>query len=63
MSYFCLFEGTTDLSVVLSHVNKLAVLRCAHKTLLGEADGLDSEGHHGRRFVLLPHTHIPQRRP
>ena len=28
-----------------------------------EVDGLDIEGQHGRRFVLLCHTHRPQRRP
>ena len=29
----------------------------------GEVDGLDIEGQHGRRFVLLCHTHRPQRIP
>ena len=29
----------------------------------GEVDGLDIGGQHGRRFVLLRHTHRPQRRP
>ena len=33
VSYFFLFEGT-DLLVVLSHVNKLAVLCCAHNITL-----------------------------
>ena len=28
-----------------------------------EVDGLDIEGQHGRRFVLLRHTRRPQRRP
>jgi len=28
-----------------------------------EVDGLDIEGQHGRRFVLLRHTHRSQRRP
>jgi len=28
-----------------------------------KVDGLDIEGQHGRRFVLLPHTLRPQRRP
>ena len=28
-----------------------------------EVDGLDIGGQHGRRFVLLRHTHRPQRRP
>jgi len=27
-----------------------------------EVDGLDIGGQHGRRFVLLRHTHRPQRR-
>jgi len=29
----------------------------------GEVDGLDIGGQHGRWFVLLRHTHRPQRRP
>jgi len=29
----------------------------------GKVDGLDIGGQHGRRFVLLCHTHWPQRRP
>ena len=29
----------------------------------GEVDGLDIGGQHGRRFVLLHHTHRPQRTP
>ena len=29
----------------------------------GEVDGLVIGGQHGRRFVLLRHTHRPQRRP
>ena len=29
----------------------------------GEVDGLDIGGQHGRRLILLRHTHRPQRRP
>ena len=29
----------------------------------GKVDGLDDGGQHDRRFVLLRHTHKPQRRP
>jgi len=35
-----------------------------HNKIWGrEVDGLDIGGQHGRRFVLLRHTHRPQRRP
>ena len=33
------------------------------RVVRGGFDGLDSGGRHGRRFVLLRHTHRPQRRP
>ena len=46
-----------------------AAIRLSHRpepsvrAVRGEIDGLDIGGRHGRRFVLLRHTHRPQRRP
>ena len=46
-----------------------AAIRLSHRpepsgrAVHGEVDGLDIGGRHGRRFVLLRHTHKPQRRP
>jgi len=46
-----------------------AAIRLSHRrepsgrAVHGEVDGLDIGGQHGRRFVLLRHTHRPQRRP
>ena len=46
-----------------------AAIRLSHRpepsghAVHGEFDGLDIGGQHGRRFVLLHHTHRPQRRP
>ena len=46
-----------------------AAIRLSHRPELSdravheEVDGLDIEGRHGRRFVLLRHTHRLQRRP
>jgi len=44
-----------------------AAIRLSHRpepsghAVHGEVDGLDIGGQHGRRFVLLRHTHMPQR--
>jgi len=44
-----------------------AAIRLSHRpepsgrVVRGEVDGLDIGGQHGRRFVLLRHTHMPQR--
>jgi len=46
-----------------------AAIRLSHRAepsgraVRGEVDGLDIGGRFGRRFVLLRHTHRPQRRP
>ena len=46
-----------------------AAIRLCHRpeasgrAVHGEVDWLDIGGQHGRRFVLLRHTHRPQRRP
>jgi len=46
-----------------------AAIRLSHQpersgcAVYGEVDGLDIGGWHGQRFVLLCHTHTPQRRP
>jgi len=46
-----------------------AAIRLSHRpepsghAVDGEVDGLDIGGQHGRRFVLLRHTHRPQRKP
>jgi len=45
-----------------------AAIRLSHRpepsgrAVHGEVDGLDIGGRHGRRFVLLRHTHKPHRR-
>jgi len=51
------YRGRCWAAIQLSHRPELS--GCVVR---GEVNGLDSEGRHGRRFVLR-HTHRPQRRP
>jgi len=52
------FRGRCWAAIRLSHRPEPSG-RAVHK----KVNGLDTGGRHGRRFVLLRHTHRPQRRP